>query len=297
LLPRFLASVASQTRRPDRLMLVDDGSTDGSAAIAAEFEQRYEFARVLRRPPRPPRRDRLVTADELRAFIWGVEQIDIPWDVVAKLDGDLELRSETISEIERQLELDPRLGMAGTFLSEEDASGRRERLRIRSEHVHGATKFYRRECFEQISPLPAIIGWDTMDEVKARMTGWRTQSFALPGGDPLHLRKRASYDGVARGFRRSGTGAYALGDHPLHVVLFALRQMRGSAGVTGALHYLAGWTWACVRRAARADADVRAQIRRDELRRIRRRVVRAVRSSGAEPAAAVELANAAGHDG
>lgn len=276
-LPLFLESLATQTRRPDRLILVDDGSTDRSGAIAAAFAKRHAFAIALSRLPRPPRRDRLATADELNAFLWALKQNGEPWDVIAKLDGDLQLNPKTIAEIERQLALDPRLGIAGSYLTEEEPSGARTRIRIHADHVHGATKFYRRECWEQITPLPTIIGWDTMDEVKARMLGWRTKSFAVPDGDPLHLRKRASYDGVARGLRRSGSGAFALGDHPLHVLLFSLRHMTGSPGVIGALNYLAGWIAAALRRAPRADLEVRAHIRRDELRRIRRRAMLLVR--------------------
>jgi hypothetical protein len=217
--------------------------------------------------------DRLARADELKAFLWAVRQIEEPWDVLAKLDGDLRLNPETIAEIERRLEADPRLGLAGSYLTEEDRTGALTRLRIRAEHVHGATKFYRRECWEQITPLPTIIGWDTIDEVRAQMMGWRTQSFEMPGGDPQHLRSRASYDGVPRGFRRSGAGAYALGEHPLHVLLFSLRHATGSAGPLGTLNYLWGWVGAALKRDPRAEPKVRAHIRRDELRRIRRRAV------------------------
>jgi glycosyltransferase involved in cell wall biosynthesis len=270
-LSTFLESVAAQTRRPDRLVLVDDGSADGSTAIAVGFAASHRFAVAVQRPPRPPRRDRLATADEFKAFLWALESIDEPWDVVAKLDGDLQLNPETIAEIERQFALDDRLGMAGSYLSEEDESGARVRLRIRAVHVHGATKFYRRECWEEIAPVPTLIGWDTMDEVKARMRGWRTQSFSMPGRDPLHLRKRASYDGVARGYRRSGAGAYALGDHPLHVLLYSLRHLRSGAGVAGTLNYLAGWTMAAQRRTRRADPEIRAYVRADQVARIRRR--------------------------
>jgi biofilm PGA synthesis N-glycosyltransferase PgaC len=273
-LPRLLESVAAQARPPDRLVLVDDGSTDTSYRIAADFAGRHSYAVALRRPPRPPRRDRLATANELRAFAWAVERVGDRWDVIAKLDGDVQLTPETIAFIERQFELDPQLGMAGSYLSEVDPSGARHRLRIRPEHVHGATKFYRRECYEQLAPLPAILGWDTIDEVKARLLGWRTQSFALPGGDPLHLRKRASYDGVARGYRRFGRGAYILGQHPLHVLLFAIRYMTESPGLTGGLNYLAGWSAAALRRSPRAEPQVRSHIRRVQLRRIRRRLRR-----------------------
>jgi glycosyltransferase involved in cell wall biosynthesis len=275
-LPRFLESLAGQVRRPDLMLLVDDGSTDGSGAIADAFAEGHSFARALHRPPRPPRRDRLATADELKAFMWALEQLSDPWDVVAKLDGDLELNRETIAEIERQLVRDPGLGLAGSYLTEDQPSGARARLRIHADHVHGATKFYRRECWEQIRPLPAIMGWDTVDEVKARMHGWRTKSFAVPGGDPIHLRPRASHDGVARGLRRSGSGAYALGDHPLHVLLFSLRHVTGPPGLVGALNYLVGWLSAPLHGMPRADPEVRAHIRTDELRRIRRRAMLAL---------------------
>lgn len=282
-LPTFLESVAAQSRRPDQLVLVDDGSTDGSAEIAEEFATHHPFAAALRRPLRPPQRDRLATADELKAFLWALEQVTEPWDVIAKMDGDLKLNPRIIAELERQFGLDASLGMAGSFLEEEDGSGDHARLRIRTEHVHGATKFYRRECWEQIAPVPTIIGWDTMDEVKARILGWRTQSFEIPGGDSLHLRRRATYDGVARGFRRSGAGAYALGDHPLHVLLFSFRHLRGAPGAVGALNYLAGWSAAGLRRAPRGAPDVRAYIRRDQIRRMRRRARLLLRTS-LEPA-------------
>jgi poly-beta-1,6-N-acetyl-D-glucosamine synthase len=268
----FLASVASQTRRPDELVLVDDGSTDASGEIAASFAERHSFASALQRPPRSRDRDRLATADELKAFMWAVAQIKDGWDVIAKLDGDLELNPHTIAEIERQFALDPTLGMAGSYLTEIGESGDALRLRIREVHVHGATKFYRRGCWEEIVPIPEIHGWDTIDEVKARMAGWRTRSFEIPGGDPLHLRPRGSYDGVARGFRRSGGGAYRLGDHPLHVLFYSLRHLRGPGGIAATANYLAGWGSAALRRGPRADAAVREYIRDDELRRMRRRL-------------------------
>ena len=271
-LPRFLASIAGQTRPPDKLFLVDDGSADASGAIAAAFAEQHSYAVALQRPPRSRERDRLATAHVVRAFCWAVEQVDEPWDVIAKVDGDLDLNPDTLAEIERQMTLDPGLGMAGSYLTETGASGTAARLRIREVHVHGATKFYRRECWEEIAPIPAIHGWDTADEVKARMRGWRTQSFEMPGGDPLHLRPRGTYDGVARGFRRAGAGAYRLGDHPLHVFLYSLRHVRGPAGIAGTLNYLAGWCGAVVRRDARADREVREYIRNDELRRMRRRL-------------------------
>jgi biofilm PGA synthesis N-glycosyltransferase PgaC len=265
----LLESILAQDRPPDRLVLVDDGSTDASADIASDFAQAHAAARLLRRPPRPLARDRMVSAPELSAFLWALDQIDDPYDVVAKMDADLRLTPDVIAEMERRFTANPRLGIAGTFLSTPVNGGELRRERNPSYHVRGPAKFYRRRCLEEILPLPLMLGWDTIDEVKARLNGWTTASFELPNGDPLHLRPTGSHDGILRGFRRDGDGAYRYGAHPLHVLLGAANRLRDRPRVLGGLHYLAGWGLAAARRAPRADPEVRARARREQLARIR----------------------------
>ena len=269
-LPAFLASLAAQTRLPDRLLLVDDGSTDGSDEPAAEFAATHSWARLLRRPPRTAERDRLATAKELEAFQWAIGQLDVEWDVVGKLDADLRLTPRTLETIVSELEQDDKLGLAGSFLQE---SG--HRIQIGAGHVHGATKFFRRACWHDIAPVPPILGWDTIDESTARMRGWRTQSFAMPDGDPEHLRPRGTHDGLLRGYRRWGECSYALGESPLHVALYTLRQMATERPrLAGGASYAAGYTGAALRRAPRAEADVRASVRREQKQRLKARILR-----------------------
>jgi glycosyltransferase involved in cell wall biosynthesis len=269
-LPDFLASLAAQTLPPDRLLLVDDGSTDGSDGLAAEFAAGHEWAQLVRRPPRPSERDRLASAKELEAFQWAVGQLDVPWDVVGKLDADLRLTPRTLETLVAELERDERLGLAGSYLQENGS-----RIRIGEGHVHGATKFFRRRCWEETQPVPPILGWDTIDEFTARMRGWRTQSFAMPDGDPEHLRPRGTYDGLLRGYRRWGECSYALGESPLHVALYTLRQMATERPrVAGGASYAAGYAGAALRRAPRAEPDVRASVRREQKQRIKARILR-----------------------
>jgi hypothetical protein len=269
-LPDFLASLAGQTRVPDRLLLVDDGSTDGSDEPAAEFAAAHSWAQLVRRPPRSPERDRLATAKELEAFQWAVTQLDVEWDVVGKLDGDLRLTPRTLETIVAQLERDEGLGLAGSFLQEHGS-----RIRIGQGHVHGATKFFRRACWEDVQPVPPILGWDLIDESTARLRGWRTQSFAMPDGDPEHLRPRGTHDGLLRGYRRWGVCSYALGESPLHVALYTLRQMATERPrVAGGTAYAAGYAGAALRRVPRAEADVRASVRRAQKQRLKARILR-----------------------
>jgi poly-beta-1,6-N-acetyl-D-glucosamine synthase len=265
----MLGSMAAQHRPPDLLLLVDDGSTDASPEIAEGFARAHGNTRVLRRPVRPAVRDRMVTAPELRAFLSALETIEQPYDVVAKMDADLRLTPDLIEELERRFEEDPRLGIAGPFLSVLTDGGTPRRERNPPYHVRGPAKFYRRRCLEEILPLPPMLGWDTIDEVTARLRGWTTASFAMPAGDPVHLRPTGSHDGILRGFRRDGDGAYRYGAHPLHVLLGTANRLRDRPRVLGAAHYFAGWGVAAARRVPRAAPEVRVQARREQLARIR----------------------------
>jgi glycosyltransferase involved in cell wall biosynthesis len=265
-LPALLESIAVQTRPPDRLLLVDDGSTDGSPAIAEAFAREHPYATALRRPVQSAAADRLAAANELRAFTWALGTLGEPWDVAGKLDADLRLDPTMLASLESRFAAEPQLGIAGPPLRSIDDVA----YQTRTEHVEGATKFYRRECLDEIGPLPPILGWDTIDEIRARMRGWNTDGAV---GEPvLHLRPMGAHDGMARAYRRWGACAYGYGEHPLHVLLIALRRMRERPRVVGGASYFAGWATAGMRRAPRAEPELRAYAQRDQLRRIASRL-------------------------
>jgi poly-beta-1,6-N-acetyl-D-glucosamine synthase len=273
-LPTLLRSIDAQTRPPDRLLLVDDGSSDGSPALAEAFSRSHGYATTLRRERRVTGGDRLADAPELRSFTWALSSFGEPWDVVAKLDADLRLAPRTFAAIEAAFRADARLGVAGPRLLSVDAAGRDVSHRTRPEHVEGAAKFYRRACFEEISPIPPILGWDTIDETRARINGWKVRSVPFDERKPLHLRPTGSHDGAVRGFRRRGAAAWGYGAHPLNVLVSALTRMRYRPFILGGLAYLGGWLGAALSRAPRAEPAARRYLRREQLRRLQATVLR-----------------------
>jgi glycosyltransferase involved in cell wall biosynthesis len=276
----LLGSIASQSRPPDHLLLVDDGSTDRSAVLAEEFAGRHPYARLLRRPAQPASRDRLVTASVWTSFQWAVAQLGEPCDVVAKLDADIRLTPGLLAEVEARFEADEKLGLTGPYLSEPRAEGAPVRLRSRPEHVAGATKFYRRACYDDVYPLPPLLNLDIMDEVKARGEGWRVASFQAREGDPLHLRPMGGHDGRLRALRRWGEGDYASGTHPLFLAYVGLQRMGQRPYVLAGLNYLGGWALAAARRRPRFDPGLLALRRQEQLQRVRRRLAGMVRGFG-----------------
>lgn len=268
-LPTLLASIEGQNRKPDRLVLLDDGSDDGSAELAAAFAEAHAYAVHWRRPPRDREPDRLARAAELEAFQWAVAQLDEPYDVIAKLDADLDLNPTHFERMLGELEADPRLGLAGACLADVAPDGTAARVPAPRWHVRGATKFYRRTCYEQIQPVPAQLGWDMIDEVRSRQAGWRTETFELAGGDTLHLRPTGAQDGALRAYRRWGECAWGYGAHPLFVLLGALKRMAWKPHVAGGALYAWGYGAAALRGAPRVDAGTRDYVQREEARQVR----------------------------
>ena len=272
-LERVARALAAQTRQPDRWLLVDDGSEDGSAERAARLRREIPFLAVLRAPAWSPAdpRDRLASAAAPRAFNLGLARAGGEFTHVAKLDGDIELPRRYWERILAEFDADPRLGMAGG-LRRELVNGRWRLERVPAEHhVNGAMKCYSRECLEAIGGIRERLGWDTIDETLARARGYRTRSFADLVA--VHHRPWASADGVLRGRARYGAAAYAV-HFPAYWVL--LRSLKVAAapprGLSG-LAFLYGYGRAAARRAPRfEDPELRRTVRREVRQRLAARL-------------------------
>ena len=76
-LDRVVAAMAAQERTPDRWLIVDDGSTDGTAEIARAAAERLPFCEALHAPADLDAAElaggRLAVAAECRAFTWALE--------------------------------------------------------------------------------------------------------------------------------------------------------------------------------------------------------------------------------
>lgn len=244
---RTMESVVNQTVPPDLWVIVDDGSTDATPQILADYAARYPFIKVIQRQNRGKRR---VGGGVVEAFYegWAVAE---PYnhDFLTKLDMDLEL---PLGYFERLLELmaeDPRLGTVsgkayypGPSNTDESFEGE-----LISEHIGddvslGMTKFWRREMFDEIGGLVPQVLWDGIDCYKARMLGWKAYSVDEPALRFLHLRPMGSSDkGIITGRIRLGTGQWMMGSAPAFVLASAIHRMRHRPFLIGALATLYGW--------------------------------------------------------
>ena len=167
------------------MYLVDDGSRDRSGEIAKAHAAVTDRITLVQRPVRAPERDRLAAAGEFKAFTSMAEQLESSFDVIAKMDADLDLLRRPSRPSKRRLSMSHALALRVQYSMRSTPLESRAPVTGARDHVRGATKFYRSACWREITPIPAILGWDTLDEFVARMHGWQTRSLSVPGGQPL----------------------------------------------------------------------------------------------------------------
>jgi poly-beta-1,6-N-acetyl-D-glucosamine synthase len=262
LLPGLIASMTAQTRKPDRWIIIDDGSTDATGGIIDEAARKFRWIE-----PRHLERDR-PRAPGGEAVIMQFLPRDqwLTYDYILRLDADLTFASDFIELLLAEFAHDPLLGIAGSTLLEPYGAGWRE-IRAPSFHTRGAVKTYSAKCFNAIGGLEAGLGWDTVDEAHAMMLGFHTRNFRHIRA--FHHRPQGAAGGMLRAKRAAGQAAYRAGYSALFMCVRAARQSLGRPYVLGGAMMLAGYLEAYARRLPRAATpEVVRFVRRQQLRRL-----------------------------
>ena len=255
-----IQSVVKQTTRPLKWVIVDDGSTDGTAEIVQRYSQDHSWIEFVALPPGGERN----FSRKVHAFNAGHDRVRaLDYDVIGNLDGDVSFDEEYFDFLLAKFAENPQLGVAGTPFRE--GSFQYDYRFTSIEHVSGPLQLFKRECFEQIGGyVPREIGGvDLVAVLAARMKGWQTRTFLEK--PYIHQRQMgtATRQALVVPFR-VGQADYVLGSHPVWEFCRCLYQMtRRPVFLKGTLCF-AGYTWAMVRRLERQVPDDLMQFRRKE---------------------------------
>lgn len=251
----MIESVLSQTVRPAKWIIVDDGSTDGTAELVSSYADSHEFIQLVRRPKRW---ERLPGGEG--AISHGLQYLDLSqFDFFARFDADLKFDPNYMELILSEFARNPRLGIAGGGLYVERERGFELELSP-TYHVRGAVKMYRRSCFEQIGGLQSEIGWDTIDEVQAWTRGWETKSFF--DYRVIHCRPTGSGIGANRISWQRGVAEYNSWSSPFFVIMKTLRIAAKDLAPVRAACFLGGFVSGYAKRAARIQDPAFTKTRR-----------------------------------
>jgi len=249
---RTLDSVTAQSVRPALWVIVDDGSSDATPAILAEYAARFDFIRIVRREDRGRRS---VGPGVVDAFYAGVETVDLTrFDYLCKLDLDLELPKRYFELLMQRMEAEPRLGTCSGKPYYPRSDGRLTSEDCGDETSVGMTKFYRVECFRQVGGFVHEVMWDGIDCHRCRLLGWIARSWDDPELRFVHLRPMGSSEnGILTGRLRSGRGQYFMGTGFAYITASALYRAMRPPLVIGGLAMWWGYVASLIRRAPRYD--------------------------------------------
>jgi glycosyltransferase involved in cell wall biosynthesis len=164
-----LESLSKQTLLPKQVVVVNDNSTDNTKAIVESYVEKYPWIRLIKAQSS---NQHLPGSKIINAFYKGFETLDGGYDVICKFDADLVFPPIYLEQLSKHFNANPKLGMASGFCYiEKNNEWILENL-TRRDHIRGALKAYRKDCFLHIGKLKPSMGWDTVDELLAKFYGW-----------------------------------------------------------------------------------------------------------------------------
>ncbi len=263
-----IQSVAAQTVRPLRWIIVSDGSTDSTDDIVRKYAADHDWIKLVRMPERQERH----FAGKVYAFNAGRESVkDLPYEVIVSLDADITFDRDYFSFLLGKLAANPALGLVGTPFSESGNDTYDYRF-VSIEHVSGACQVFRRECFESFGGYVPVKGGaiDNIAVISARMKGWKTRTFTEKICQHHRAMGTAQVSALHAKFKFGGKD-YAIGNHPAWEVFRAAYQSTRKPFLLGGLALGAGYFWAAIRRAERpVSRELMAFHRKEQMERLKK---------------------------
>ncbi|TWO31778.1 glycosyltransferase family 2 protein [Seonamhaeicola sediminis] len=165
-----LDSLVNQTLKPKQVVVVNDNSTDNTQDIVEGFSFKYDFIKLINSKSS---NEHLPGAKIINAFYKGYAILDDHYDVICKFDADLVFPDNYLEELAYHFKKNKHLGMASGFCYVEKNGRWVLESLTRKDHIRGALKAYRKECFLDIGKLKRSMGWDTVDELLAKYYNWK----------------------------------------------------------------------------------------------------------------------------
>jgi biofilm PGA synthesis N-glycosyltransferase PgaC len=277
-----LDSMVAQSVRPAKWVIVDDGSTDATPRILAEYAAAHDWISVVTRTDRGRR---AVGPGVIEAFYAGYATINPEdYDYLCKLDLDLRLPARYFELLMGRMEANPRIATcSGKAYIEKD--GKLVSERHGDENSIGASKFYRVPRFIELGGFVREVMWDGIDGHRCRMKGWIACSWDDPELRFVHLRPMGStQQSIYVGRMRHGYGQYFMGTGLLWMLATAVYRIPEKPYVVGGLFILWGWIKSALKRLPRyEDPEFRRFLRHYHWRALlvgKRKAIAEIESGG-----------------
>jgi biofilm PGA synthesis N-glycosyltransferase PgaC len=260
-----LDTVIYQSVLPAKWVIVDDGSTDETPRILADYASRHPWIQIITRKDRG---HRAVGPGVIEAFYAGYAAANPDdFEFLCKLDLDLRLPPRYFEILMQRMAENPAIATCSGKAYVEKA-GRLIDENHGDETSLGMTKFYRVTCFKAIGGFVREVMWDGIDCHLCRMKGWIACSWNEPDLRFIHLRPMgSSQQSIYTGRMRHGFGQYFMGTGFLFMLASAINRVGEKPYVLGSLAMLWGWVKSALQSKPRYNnAEFRLFLRRYQMR-------------------------------
>ena len=258
---KTIQSMIAQTALPVQWVIVNDGSTDATAAAVRQYLPRHPWMKLVELPVH---RDRSF-AGKVHAFNAGLGTVKhLEYEVIGNLDADLSFDPHYMEFLLGKFAADASLGVAGTIFHEEGYSSATDSFEGQN-HVAGGCQLFRRKCFEDVGGyIPHRGGGiDWIAVTTARMKGWKTRSFREKYF--FHYRSLGTAErSVLSSTFSYGEKDYYLGGHPLWEAVRAAYRLTKKPYLLGGAALYVGYLSASLRQMERPVSEELMQFHRNE---------------------------------
>lgn len=171
----MIYSLVRQTIRPDRVLICDNGSIDGSAESAEEALQRAGLSHEIISLPRIPAMGKWNINNAYWSLAEALVKAGISPDFVATIEADVTLEPPYFERLVKCFSNDPLLGIAGGRLEPMGLLKGSYPLGKGGVMVWGANRMYSFKCWLELTnavDLRYLPMWDTDHVVLAAIRGY-----------------------------------------------------------------------------------------------------------------------------
>lgn len=269
LIGRVIQSIVDQTVRPEKWVIVNDGSTDRTAEIVQSYAAKYPFIEMFTITEEHPRN---LTA-QVHAINRGFSMLKgLSCEFIGNLDADVTLEPNYFENLLEKFKADPQLGLAGGFIYEEQEGIFQNRGTNVISSVAHAVQLFRRECLLELGGYRPFTwaGADWYAEVTLRMKGWNV--YSVPELKAFHHRPTGGGFGQWRYSYRGGIMARYMGSHPVFECFKTFRRI--GRNPLGALVRFSGFVSAFIRREPLQVPDEFARyLQQEQMERLRAEIL------------------------
>ena len=240
---KTIQSVLNQTIKPERWIIVSDGSTDQTNHIVEQYKNKYKFINLIALPPNNERN----FSSKVNALNEALKKIEtLEYDFIGNLDADITLDKSYYETVLHTFQSNPKLGITGGLIL--DCVGDKEYPQnISLNSVAGAIQVFRKQCFENIGYyIPFKYGGeDAYMEIMARMMGWDVQTL-IDLKVHHHRLTGTGMGSLLKANFKSGKMFYTLGYLPLFHLIRCFYRILDKPILIGSLLNIMGYFWAFI---------------------------------------------------